>query len=88
MLPYLAALALTSFALTGIFTWGVARRYGRGHALVVPVIALGAILFVIGRIGMSGSGDGQILTALAVTMAGSAVVGALAGLQLSRRGRK
>jgi hypothetical protein len=50
-------------------------------------MALGGILFVIGRSGISGTGDGQTLAAFAVAMAGSSVAGALLGLHFARRGR-
>jgi hypothetical protein len=85
MLPYLAVLAAGSLALTGIFSWAVARRYGRWPALLVPLLALGAILFVLGRPGVLQGGDGQSLAAFAVTMAGSSAAGALIGLFFARR---
>jgi hypothetical protein len=87
MLSYLAGLALGSMLLTGVSAFAMSRRYGRWRAFLVPLMALGAILFVIGRTGVSGLADGQTLAAFAVTMAGSSVAGALLGLHLARRGR-
>jgi NADH:ubiquinone oxidoreductase subunit K len=88
VLPYLAGLALVAAGLTGLFTWGVARRYGRRRALLVPLLALGAILFLMARSGTSGVGQGQLLAAFAVTLAGAAVAGGLVGLLFAppRRG--
>jgi hypothetical protein len=87
MVPSLVGLALMAAALTGLFSWLAALRYGRWRAILVPLMALGGILFVIGRSGISGTGDGQTLAAFAVAMAGSSVAGALLGLHFARRGR-
>lgn len=84
----LVAMALMSAALTGLVTWGIARRYGRRRALLVPLVALGAILFLLWRTDITGDQDAMLFLAFAVTQAGSSVGGALLGLLLSGRRRR
>jgi hypothetical protein len=81
----LIAMSVGSALFAGLVTWAMARRYGRGRALVVPVLAILAAVFSAVRPGLLGEGDAATRAALALGFAGPAVAGALAGLALARR---
>ncbi|MBL9049527.1 MAG: hypothetical protein JNK19_05395 [Tabrizicola sp.] len=84
VLPLLG-MAVVSAVLTGAITWGAARRYGRGRAFLVPVLALGAVMFLMWRTDTTGAHDPFVFAPFAVVAAGSSVGGALLGLLLARR---
>lgn len=88
LVRYLWLLGGGSLILSAGITWAVARRYGRGKALLVPFLALLAVGVMIWRAaGLDGQGAMGAIAAAKV-FAGPAVAGGLLGLVLSgsRRG--
>ncbi len=84
----LIGMAALSALVAALLAWGVARRYGRGRALVVPVLAVVVSAVTIWRATGLEPSDGMAKIALAMAFAGPAVAGALLGLALARVGRR
>jgi Na+/alanine symporter len=80
---YLLAAGLAAAVLAGVITWGVARRYGRRRALLVPMLAMIATLLAIWRANAMGTADAMAISAAAFIFGGPAVAGALLGLTVS-----
>ena len=84
---YISLIAISASAalFAAVMAWGMARRYGRRRALVVPVLAVLAAVFTVVRAGTLGEGDAFMRASLAMGFAGPAVAGALVGLALAGR---
>lgn len=81
-------MGLGAALVAGLIGWGMARRYGWQRALVVPLLALLALVIILWRAGAMNFHDGIGLVAAAVVFAAPTLVGALLGIVLaSRRGR-
>ena len=88
MYGHLLALSLAAALLAGVLTWAAALRYGRKLALMVPGMALLALVVMLWRAGMLTFHDGFGIAAAAVVFAAPALVGALLGIWIAgRRGR-
>jgi len=84
MSGHLVAIGLGSALLAGLMTWAVARRYGRRHALAVPLLALLASGYMIWRAYGSSAPEAPGVVALALLFIGPSVAGSLLGLVLAR----
>lgn len=84
MYGHLVAMGLGSALVAGLITWVVARRYGRWHGLLVPLLALLATAFMIWRASGMNTHDALGVVAAAVVFTGPSVAGSLLGLMIAR----
>jgi hypothetical protein len=81
-------IAFATALLSGVMTWAMSRRYGRRRALLVPVLALAAVVFVMWRMTQAGDHARWVIAAFSAAIAGPSVAGALVGLMLSAQKRR
>jgi hypothetical protein len=84
MTGVLLAVALMNALVVGLIAWAMARRYGSGRALLVPVVGLLAGAFMVWRSMVVDGQDPVAVLVSAFLIAGPWVVGAFLGLALAR----
>lgn len=88
MYGHLVAMGLGTALLAALIGWGVARRYGWQPALVVPFLALLALVITLWRASLLNLQDGFGAVAAAVVLVAPVLVGALLGIVLATRRRR
>lgn len=83
MLGPLAGTSIAGALVAGVITWAVARRYGWRVGLIVPLLALLALIAILSQARMLSLSDSFALAATALTIVGPTLVGALLGLVLA-----
>lgn len=88
MYGFLIATGGATVLVAGVVSYATARRYGRGAALAVPVLALVAMLGMQWQRQELEWGEGAGLLLPSLIFAGPVLLGALAGIALAglRRG--
>ena len=84
MTGVLLAIAAVNALVVAVIAWAVARRYGPGRALLVPVVGLLAAVFMVWRSVSAYGRDPLEVLALAFLIAGPWVLGAFLGLAVAR----
>lgn len=88
MFAPLIGMAAVSALIASLLTWGVARRYGRSRAAVIPLLAALVSAFTIWRATGMDPSNAMEKIAAAMAFAGPSVAGALLGLVLARSQRR
>ena len=88
MTGILLAVAVANALVVGLVAWAMSRRYGPARAMVVPILALLAAVFMVWRsISVSGHDPLDVL-ASALLIAGPWLLGAFLGLAVARWQRR
>ncbi|MCX7287359.1 MAG: hypothetical protein NTW20_07300 [Rhodobacterales bacterium] len=77
-------IGLVTVVLSAAMTWGVARRYGRSRALIVPLMAVLSVGVLMWRASGMEAHQAMGMIAVATVLAGASMAGALIGVMLSR----
>jgi hypothetical protein len=80
------AMGGATVVLAGVMSWAVTRRYGWGAAVMLPVVALAAMLGMKWQEQGLGFSEGMGLVREGLAFGAPILVGCLAGILLARRG--